>query len=113
MPYCRAVADGALGSVTGRRLALQRFVNGIDGEAFYQKQAPQSQPERVETAELRYPSDRTAHELVVRDAAPLASVVNLSYVDPAIAAGTWAAGHPGRDELTLGRIAALMIFFIN
>jgi DNA ligase D-like protein (predicted polymerase) len=79
--YYLAVADGALGGVGGRPMALKRYVNGVGGEAFYQKRAPQSRPEWIETVELRFPSGRTAEEVVVRDAAQLAWVVNLGCVD--------------------------------
>lgn len=79
--YYLAVADGALRGVRGRPMALKRFVNGVDGQVFYQKRAPESRPEWIETVELRFPSGRTAHEIVVRDAAHLAWVVNLGCVD--------------------------------
>jgi bifunctional non-homologous end joining protein LigD len=79
--YYLAVADGALRGVRGRPMALKRFVNGVEGEAFYQKRAPESRPEWIETVELKFPSGRTAHEIVVRDAAQLAWVVNLGCVD--------------------------------
>src|SRR2546423_1159217 len=72
--YYLNVADGALPGVVGRPMALKRYVNGIDGHAFYQKRAPESRPEWIETVELRYPSGRKAQEIVVRDAAALAWV---------------------------------------
>jgi DNA ligase D-like protein (predicted polymerase) len=79
--YYLSVADGALRGVSDRPMALKRYVNGIDGEAFYQKRAPQSRPDWIGTTELRFPSGRTAHEIVVTDAAQLAWVVNLGCVD--------------------------------
>jgi DNA ligase D-like protein (predicted polymerase) len=79
--YYLSVADGVLRGVGDRPMALKRYVNGIEGEAFYQKRAPQSRPEWVETSELRFPSGRTAHEIVVRDPAQLAWVINLGCVD--------------------------------
>ena len=79
--YYLAVADGALRGVAGRPMALKRFVNGAEGEFFFQKRAPESRPPWVETVELRFPSGRTAHEVVVRDAAQLAWVVNLGCID--------------------------------
>jgi DNA ligase D-like protein (predicted polymerase) len=79
--YYLATADGALRGVAGRPMALKRFVNGAEGEAFFQKRAPASRPEWVETVELSFPSGRTAHEVVVRDAAQLAWVVNLGCID--------------------------------
>ncbi len=79
--YYLSVAPGALLGVQGRPMALKRYVNGVEGEAFYQKRAPESRPEWLETVELRYPSGRSAHEIVVRDPAALAWVVNLGCVD--------------------------------
>jgi bifunctional non-homologous end joining protein LigD len=79
--YYLAVADGALRGVAARPMALKRFVNGAEGEAFFQKRAPQSRPEWVETVELSFPSGRTAHEVVVSDAAQLVWVVNLGCID--------------------------------
>jgi DNA ligase D-like protein (predicted polymerase) len=79
--YYLAVADGALRGVAGRPMAMKRYVNGVEGEFFFQKRAPASRPEWIETVELRFPSGRTAEEVVVRDAAQLAWVVNLGCVD--------------------------------
>ncbi|MDG6102576.1 non-homologous end-joining DNA ligase [Dactylosporangium aurantiacum] len=79
--YYVAVAEGALRGAGGRPMALKRYVNGIDGEAFFQKRAPEKRPEWIETAQLRYPSGRTAEEIVLRDAAQLAWVVNLGCLE--------------------------------
>jgi bifunctional non-homologous end joining protein LigD len=79
--YYLAVADGALRGVAGRPMALKRYVNGIEGQAFYQKRAPENRPEWLETVEFRYPSGGRAHEIVVRDLAGLVWVVNLACID--------------------------------
>src|SRR5438552_14274348 len=79
--YYVAVAEGALRGVGGRPMALKRFVNGAEGEAFFQKRAPSSRPEWTETVELSFPSGRTAEEIVVRDPAQLAWAVNLGCID--------------------------------
>jgi DNA ligase D-like protein (predicted polymerase) len=79
--YYIAVADGALRGAGGRPMALKRFVNGIDGEFFFQKRAPENRPDWIETVELYFPSGRTADEIVLRDAAQLAWIVNLGVVD--------------------------------
>jgi bifunctional non-homologous end joining protein LigD len=62
-------------------MALKRFVNGAEEEAFFQKRAPSSRPPWIETAELRFPSGRTADEVVLREAAGLAWVANLGCID--------------------------------
>jgi bifunctional non-homologous end joining protein LigD len=79
--YYLAVADGALRGAAGRPMALKRFVNGAEEEPFFQKRAPSSRPSWIETAELRFPSGRTADEVVLRDAAGLAWVANLGCID--------------------------------
>ena len=79
--YYVSVADGALRGVGGRPMALKRYVNGAEGEFFFQKRAPASRPEWIETVKLSFPSGRTAHEIVVRDAAQLAWIVNLGCID--------------------------------
>jgi len=62
-------------------MALKRFVNGAEAEPFFQKRAPSSRPDWISTAELRFPSGRTADEVVLSDAAGLAWVVNLGCID--------------------------------
>jgi bifunctional non-homologous end joining protein LigD len=79
--YYVSVGDGALRGVAGRPMVLKRFVHGADGEAFFQKRAPASRPAWIETVELRFPSGRTAEEVVPRDAAALAWAANLGCID--------------------------------
>ena len=79
--YYLAVADGAITGVHGRPMALKRFVNGAGGDFFFQKRAPDNRPDWIETVELSFPSGRTADEIVVRDAAQLAWIVNLGCID--------------------------------
>ena len=79
--YYLAVARGALGGVRGRPMALKRFVNGAESEPFFQKRAPEKRPDWIGTVELRFPSGRTADEVVVTDEAALAWVINLGCID--------------------------------
>ena len=79
--YYAAVADGALLGIAGRPIVLKRYVDGAEGEPFFQKRAPEKHPDWVETVELRFPSGRTAREIVVRDAAQLLWIVNLGCID--------------------------------
>jgi bifunctional non-homologous end joining protein LigD len=79
--YYLAVADGALRGIAGRPIVLKRYVDGAEGEPFFQKRAPAQRPEWVETVELSFPSGRTASEVVVRDAAQLLWIVNLGCID--------------------------------
>jgi bifunctional non-homologous end joining protein LigD len=79
--YYLSVADGALTGVRDRPMVLKRFVNGAEAEAFFQKRAPSSRPNWLETVVLSFPSGRTAEEIVVTDAAGLAWVANLGCID--------------------------------
>jgi bifunctional non-homologous end joining protein LigD len=79
--YYLSVADGALRGVFGRPMVLKRFVNGAEGEAFFQKRAPDKRPEWIETVLLSFPSGHTADEVVAREPAHLAWVVNLGCID--------------------------------
>jgi DNA ligase D-like protein (predicted polymerase) len=79
--YYLSVAGGALGGVRDRPLVLKRFVNGAEGEAFYQKRAPDKRPPWLRTVTLAFPSGRTAQEIVVDDAAGLAWIVNLGCIE--------------------------------
>jgi DNA ligase D-like protein (predicted polymerase) len=79
--YYSAVAEAALRGIAARPIVLKRYVNGAEGEPFFQKRAPESRPDWIETVELRFPSGRTAREVVVRDAAQLLWIVNLGCID--------------------------------
>jgi len=79
--YYLAVAEGALRGIAGRPIVLKRYVNGAEGEPFFQKRAPEQHPDWIETVELKFPSGRTASEIVVRDAAQLLWIVNLGCID--------------------------------
>lgn len=79
--YYLAVAEGALRGIRNRPMALKRYPDGAEGDFFYQKRAPANRPPFVRTVTLRFPSGRTADEVVVDDAAGLAWVVNLGCID--------------------------------
>ncbi|HEU5325899.1 MAG TPA: DNA primase small subunit domain-containing protein [Candidatus Limnocylindria bacterium] len=79
--YYLAVGPGALLGVNDRPMALKRFVDGAEGDPFFQKRAPKSVPAFVRTVELSFPSGRTADEVVVDNLAALAWVVNLGCID--------------------------------
>ena len=79
--YYLAVADGALRAAGGRPNVLVRYPNGIKGEFFYQKRAPESRPPWTEIVSLRFPSGRSADELVPRDAATLAWMANMACLE--------------------------------
>jgi len=79
--YYQAVAAGALSGIRDRPLVLKRFVNGAEGEAFYQKRAPTDLPSWIRTVTLSFPSGRTADEVVIDNTAGLLWAVNLGCIE--------------------------------
>ena len=79
--YYLAVAAGALRGSGDRPNVLVRYPNGVGEDFFYQKRAPQSRPAWIDVVELRFPSGRTAEEVVPRDAAALAWMANLACLE--------------------------------
>lgn len=79
--YYLKVAPGAIAGIRDRPIVLKRFVNGAEGEPFYQKRAPAARPPWLRTVTLSFPSGRTAEELVVDDAAGLSWIVNLGCIE--------------------------------
>jgi DNA ligase D-like protein (predicted polymerase) len=79
--YYLAVAEGALRGAGNRPNVLVRYPNGVKGEFFFQKRAPESRPPWIEVVTLRFPSGRTAEEVVPRDAAALAWMANLACLE--------------------------------
>jgi len=79
--YYVDVGEGAVRGVYGRPQLLKRFPDGVDHEPFFQKRAPAKRPEWIEVATFTFPSGRHADEVVVRDVAQLAWVINLGCID--------------------------------
>src|SRR5688572_5731948 len=79
--YYIAVAAGALRGAGGRPNVLVRYPNGIAEEFFFQKRAPESRPAWIEVVSLRFPSGRSAEEVVPRDAASLVWMANLACLE--------------------------------
>jgi bifunctional non-homologous end joining protein LigD len=79
--YYLSVAPGALAGIRDRPVVLKRFVDGAEGEAFYQKRAPANRPSWLRTVTLSFPSGRKAEEIVVDDTAGLAWIVNLGCIE--------------------------------
>lgn len=79
--YYLAVADAALRGAGGRPCVLVRYPNGIGEEFFFQKRAPAKRPDWLEVAEIRFPSGRSAEEVVPRHPADLAWMANLACLE--------------------------------
>ncbi len=92
--YYLAVADAALTHLRDRPTVLKRYVDGIDGEPFFQKRLPKATPEWLVSATVTFPSGRTADELCPVDAAHLVWAVNLGVID----FNPWAVRRPDLDH---------------
>ena len=79
--YYLSIAPGALAGIRDRPIVLKRFVDGAEGQAFYQKRAPTNRPAWLRATTLSFPSGRIAEEVVVDDVAGLAWVVNLGCIE--------------------------------
>jgi DNA ligase D-like protein (predicted polymerase) len=79
--YYLAVAEGALRGSGGRPNVLVRYPNGVEGNFFYQKRAPSPRPPWIEVVTLRFPSGRTAEEVVPRGPATLVWMANLACLE--------------------------------
>jgi len=79
--YYVAIAEGALRAAGGRPNMLVRYPDGVGEEFFYQKRAPKARPPWIKVVSLRFPSGRSADEVVPRDAAALAWMANLACLE--------------------------------
>jgi DNA ligase D-like protein (predicted polymerase) len=90
--YYLAVSDGILRALRDRPTTLERWPGGVfegakratradpRGDAFYQKRVPKNAPEWVVTAEIAFPSGRTADEICPTEAATVAWCANLGTI---------------------------------
>src|SRR5687768_13821456 len=80
--YYLAVRDGVLRALARRPMILKRYVDGAEGEPFYQKRAPAKRPAFLDIATFHYGrTGRSADEIVVNNAAALVYVVNLGCIE--------------------------------
>jgi bifunctional non-homologous end joining protein LigD len=79
--YYIACAEPTLLHLRERPTVLKRWVDGVEGEPFFQKRVPASAPDWLQTATVTFPSGREAKELVANDAAHLIWGVNLGVID--------------------------------
>ena len=94
--YYRAVAPYALPHLRERPLTLQRYPNGIDGEAFFEKQMPRGMPDWVDRITIPTPGGTRSHVTfpMCNDAPSLVYVANLA----AIVLHIWTSRAGALDE---------------
>jgi bifunctional non-homologous end joining protein LigD len=79
--YYLTCGEAAVRHLRDRPTVLKRWVDGVDGEFFFQKRVPDTAPAWLQTAVVTFPSGRTARELVPNDVAHLVWGVNLGVID--------------------------------
>src|SRR5476649_732112 len=79
--YYLAVGPGIVRALFERPCTLQRFPDGAEGEAIYQKRVPEHHPEWLETARVTFPSGRHADELCVTELAHVVWAANLATLE--------------------------------
>lgn len=81
--YYDAIADVLLPYLQDRPLSLKRFPDGIDGESFFQKDAPPHTPDWVRTSVVRSLSRREAQNrfVICDDRATLLYLANLAAIE--------------------------------
>ncbi|MFD4701906.1 non-homologous end-joining DNA ligase [Streptomyces niveus] len=75
--YYIAVGEGITRALRNRPTTLQRYIEGITGESFYQKRAPKNLPDWIPTARIFFPSGRTADEICPTEPAAVLWAANL------------------------------------
>jgi DNA ligase D-like protein (predicted polymerase) len=79
--YYISVADGIVRALRDRPCMLHRYPEGVGGEKIYQKRLPKGAPDWVQTAEVSFPSGRTADELCVTEIGSVVWAVQMSTVE--------------------------------
>lgn len=80
--YYRRIGPWMLPWLDDRAVVMHRFPDGIDGQSFIQKRAPQGLPDWVETVTLHHAGDTTTDYVVCRDAATLVALAGLGCLVP-------------------------------
>lgn len=75
--YFLSVGAGITRALRDRPTTLQRFVDGVDGDFFYQKRAPTNLPDWIPTARITFPSGRPADEICPTELAAVLWAANL------------------------------------
>jgi len=79
--YFLEVAAGALRGAGGRPNMLVRYPDGIEADFFFQKRVPKARPPWIDVVSIRFPSGRSADEIVPRHAADLVWMANLACLE--------------------------------
>ncbi len=78
--YVVAVGGALMMALADRPVTLQRFPEGVEGEAFYSKNPPRGVPDWVRTVDVTYPSGRRHAQLVVDEVATAVWAVQMNTI---------------------------------
>jgi bifunctional non-homologous end joining protein LigD len=79
--YYAAVADLLVPHLQGRPLSLRRYPNGIEGESFFQKEAPAGIPDWLHTEKIATDEESATNFVVADDKPSLLYLANLGCID--------------------------------
>jgi bifunctional non-homologous end joining protein LigD len=80
--YYARIAPYLLPHLKGRALTLKRYPNGVDGEFFYEKNAPKHRPDWVKTVPVwSHGNNRTMHYVEASDLPTLIWLANLASLE--------------------------------
>jgi bifunctional non-homologous end joining protein LigD len=80
--YYARIAPAILPHLEGRALTRKRYPDGVDGEPFFEKNAPQYRPEWVKTAPIWSEGNRrTVHYVLANDLPTLVWLANLAALE--------------------------------
>jgi DNA ligase D len=78
--YIVAVGEALMRALRDRPVTLQRFPDGVEGEAFYSKNPPRGAPDWARTVDVTYPSGRSHPQLVADELATAVWAVQMNTV---------------------------------
>ena len=87
LDYYQRVAHVLVPHIAGRPVTLKRYPEGVDGEAFYQKNVTEHRPDWIRTAEVPSESSRSRHRgstvtyLIIDDLPALIWAANLGSLE--------------------------------
>ena len=81
LDYYDAASKYLLPHIRGRAMVMKRYPNGIHGDFFFMKRAPNPRPEWIETCRIDHRSGNIIDFPIVQDRAALLWTINLGCID--------------------------------
>jgi bifunctional non-homologous end joining protein LigD len=81
LAYYASIAPSLLPHLKDRAMVMKRYPDGIRGQAFFMKHAPESRPPWIEICEIQHKHARLVPFPVVRDLGSLMWIINLGCID--------------------------------